>query len=151
MLRGVDAGQVDDFDWCSSKVRAPSAWLMVLPGQLPTIWLDPARWLKMTLLPTLAFPARTKASLGLCFLGLWGQGASLVGVFSVSTNMLLAMSWPRASFEPRIEISTGPPRGAVLITLICVPGVRPRSRRRWMILCSPRMELILLVLPLFSS
>ena len=56
--QGIDAGQVDDGDIVTVEVQAASALSTVLPGQLPMVWCEPVSWLKMTLLPTLALPAR---------------------------------------------------------------------------------------------
>ena len=44
----------------SFKAKVPSARSTVFPGQLPIIWFEPVSWLKITLLPTLAFPANAK-------------------------------------------------------------------------------------------
>src|SRR4030042_6740303 len=41
-----------------SKSSVPCAFSTVFPGQFPIIWLEPVSWLNITLLPTLAFPAR---------------------------------------------------------------------------------------------
>src|SRR3972149_4824262 len=44
--------------FCPSKLRVPSAFSTVFPGQFPIIWLEPVSWLNRTLFPTFALPAK---------------------------------------------------------------------------------------------
>ena len=55
--------------------KTPSFFSTVTPGQLPTYWLEPVRWLKRVVLPQLGLPANAMVvmrhpPLGLGLIGL---------------------------------------------------------------------------------